>query len=363
MDSISPKLAPHPPSSPSKIPRRRPSSSSSSHSTPFGALPPSSPTKSSQIVASSSPRSNPWQTFTASTNLDDAAALQDRRRRERTRTRTRTRTQSTDLSIGEETERVGGKESNSPRRLPPLSIQIPHSHSQSHSQRTRSISASTQPKHPFNSLQSPPHSASSFIPRSRQPSQTTHAQSLRTPRSSHFPSTSSQAPPMSERPRVPSTSQFPRASRDRSNTGGHHSTLATPATYESFDFPLPTSTTPQEEREARLGWEKRRNQCCGLGKLWTPRWKKEGEGEGQDEGERRWLLDRQAEGEVEGVKDENGTKGKWEYVWGEIVCYAKHMLPPILLFVVLVLVIALFVYKQAIRRIIDDRFPPATEEP
>ncbi|POY73920.1 hypothetical protein BMF94_3091 [Rhodotorula taiwanensis] len=42
---------------------------------------------------------------------------------------------------------------------------------------------------------------------------------------------------------------------------------------------------------------------------------------------------------------------RWEYVWGEIVCYAKHMLPPIFVFVVVVLVIALLAYRQGIRRI------------
>ncbi|BGP29122.1 hypothetical protein JCM10296v2_000860 [Rhodotorula toruloides] len=42
----------------------------------------------------------------------------------------------------------------------------------------------------------------------------------------------------------------------------------------------------------------------------------------------------------------------WEYVWSETVCYAKHMLPPILFFVVLVLVVALLAYHQAVRRIV-----------
>ncbi|GAA6012000.1 hypothetical protein JCM8202_004226 [Rhodotorula sphaerocarpa] len=42
---------------------------------------------------------------------------------------------------------------------------------------------------------------------------------------------------------------------------------------------------------------------------------------------------------------------RWQYVWSETKCYAKHMLPPILVFVVLVLVIALLAYQQAVRRI------------
>ncbi|GAA5979877.1 hypothetical protein JCM10908_001449 [Rhodotorula pacifica] len=44
-------------------------------------------------------------------------------------------------------------------------------------------------------------------------------------------------------------------------------------------------------------------------------------------------------------------QGKWEYVRGEVKCYAKHMLPPIFVFVVLVLGIALLAYRQGIHRI------------
>jgi len=39
------------------------------------------------------------------------------------------------------------------------------------------------------------------------------------------------------------------------------------------------------------------------------------------------------------------------------------MLPPIFLFVVVVLVLALFFYKQAIKKILDDKIPPMAEEP
>ncbi|GAA5880687.1 hypothetical protein JCM3774_002795 [Rhodotorula dairenensis] len=42
---------------------------------------------------------------------------------------------------------------------------------------------------------------------------------------------------------------------------------------------------------------------------------------------------------------------RWAYVWGEVKCYAKHMLPPIFVFVVLVLVVGLLAYRQGIHRI------------
>ncbi|GAA5985393.1 hypothetical protein JCM5350_007749 [Sporobolomyces pararoseus] len=380
MDPISPKLAPLPPSSPSKIPRRRPSSSSSS-STPHSfnpAFPSSPPSKTihSSIPTSVSRSSNP--------SLSEQA-LQDRRRsRElsstssRTQSRTRSRTQSTDLSMDSTTF----ENPTSRSKVPPLSIHIPHSHA--HQQRSTSSSSHPVTKQsiysPSNSNPplDPAPSFSSFTPRSRQPSQS-HAHSLRTPRSAHSSphQPHSQQPPMSERPRVSSSSSphFSRCApptalprdrdRERTNTSSHSTTLATPATYESFDFPLPTETTPREEREARLCLERKRNRCCGLGRLFyrstatggdTSAWEDD-EGE---EGRKKRVSERTR---LLGDDDGNEEVGKWEYVWGEVVCYAKHMLPPIFLFVVLVLVIALFAYKQAIRRIIDDRFPPLTEEP
>ncbi|GAA5875636.1 hypothetical protein JCM16303_003939 [Sporobolomyces ruberrimus] len=374
MDPVSPKLAP---SSPSKIPRRRPSSSSST----FNMNLPSSPTKPSPYATapplSSSSRSNPWHHQTPSIEQNHDEALLDRRR---TRTRTRTRTQSTDLSMDSTTEPPPLSASSSPahapppRKLPPLSIRIPQhqqQHDSIHAQRSRSISGATNHSKPVYSPSSdqPFHpSSSSFTPRSRQPSHSQlYSQSLRTPRSSqfHVPHSSPvQPPPMSERPRITSSHFTPsRTPRDRSSTQNTTSTsnLATPATYESFDFPLPSVQTPAEEREARLLLEKRerrrKNRCCGFARLWTSSGKG---GMGDFKDERTRLL----RGEEDTV-DSGTTKeqGKWEYVWGEVVCYAKHMLPPIFLFVVVVLVLALFFYKQAIKKILDDKIPPMAEEP
>jgi len=91
----------------------------------------------------------------------------------------------------------------------------------------------------------------------------------------------------------------------------------TPATYESFDFPIPA--TPDEEREERRlmrEWEAKRGRFCGLGRIWT------GVREERERvtiiGERTRLLS-----EEEGKEE----VGRWEYVWGEIVCYAKVRFP------------------------------------
>ncbi|GAA6023876.1 hypothetical protein JCM11491_003302 [Sporobolomyces phaffii] len=295
-----------PPLSPSKIPRRRPSSSSAaSGSTPRDRL-----SSASSVL--------PWHATPLDDNDEDPAALQDRRRTAyRTRTRTRTRTRSTDLAVVESPP--------PPPRRAPLSIEIP--------------------KHP---------------PRSRSVSH-------------HH--VSAAAPPMSERPRVGSSSAHPavhphpRTPRDRNSTTTTtthttHATLATPATYESFDFPLPTSTTPPDERDARLALARaeRRRTCCGLARLWTARAQLPLDGDGSDRKRRGVVL----VGERTSLLDDGGGGGepaasaKWEYVRGEIVCYAKHMLPPILFFVVLVLVVALSAYKQAIRTLLDGA---TAEEP
>ncbi|GAA5844984.1 hypothetical protein JCM3766R1_004837 [Sporobolomyces carnicolor] len=312
------------PASPSKIPRRRPSASSS-----YGTAFPSSPTK------VTSPRAN----------RSAPPPPPPVPREDRSRTRTRERTRSTDLSLDDPATTTT---TTTTRRVPPpLSINIPQTH------RSRSTSTSTTTT-TMTTTVGPPSTTTPTSSRSRQPSHShPNPQSLRTPRSSHFPNstttttTTTNPPPMSERPRV--TSSHFRAPRERTSTGGH--TLATPATYESFDFPLPTETmTPTEEREARSRAERnRRNRCCGLARLWTRSTR------GEDE-ERRGRDDETTR--LLGRDDTARQKmTRWQYVWGEVVCYAKHMLPPILVFVVLVLVVALFAYKRAMLQ------GPNAEEP
>ncbi|GAA5945187.1 uncharacterized protein JCM15063_006365 [Sporobolomyces koalae] len=223
---------------------------------------------------------------------DASPLLHERRRSSQSRTRTRTRTLSTDLSVVE-----------SPVRAPALTIEIPK----------------PSPR------REPPNGYAT--PRSRQAST---SYPIRTGGIGAHDPPEPTLPPMAER------------RRDRIAS----SNLVTPATYESFDFPLPG--TPREERDARLAaeCERRRAAWCGLAQWWIRPYDPE-----SSVGETTRLLPRKRE------------QTKWQYVWGEVQCYAKHMLPPILLFVVLVLVVALFAYKHAIRRIIDDRFPPAAEEP
>jgi len=293
-------------------------------------LPPSSPTKVAHSIPVS--RSNPWQTTVSQSATQSPPESSDQALQDRRRTRTRTRTRSTDISMDSNTTFETSLPSPPPfpstRKLPPLSIQIPHSPSQqTQPSRTRSISGSTFATKQHN----PSTDHSSFTPRSRQPSAShapTHSQSLRTPRSSHFPHFQ---PPMSERPRNTSSSHHQHfaspikvrdSHRERertSTTTASTSNLATPATYESFDFPLPAETTPSEEREARLCLEKKRRMCCGLGRLFIRGSSSNGENDWRkDVGERTRLLGENIEREVQGKEI-----GKWEYVWGEVVCYAK----------------------------------------
>ncbi|GAA5973987.1 hypothetical protein JCM11641_008196 [Rhodosporidiobolus odoratus] len=111
----------------------------------------------------------------------------------------------------------------------------------------------------------------------------------------------------------------------------------TTATYMSFDLRHPP--TPKEERELRELMDReeaRRASWWGFlrPQITTLPWDDE-----ETAGERVSLL-----GNVE-------TRTGWRYVMGEVVCYAKHMLPPILVFVALVLLVALFAYHRAIRQI------------
>ncbi|GAA6064274.1 hypothetical protein JCM10212_001658 [Sporobolomyces blumeae] len=308
---------------------------------------------------------------------------------------------------------------SSTRDLPPLSIRIPSSLSSANSlhhpvasddrdaralggSRHRSASANSSRRHDpasqssFPSLPYPSSSASSprplpFTerpalhaapelvpsPRPRQASvnasrpPSSQPNPPRTPRSHAFgvalpPQQQQQT--MIERPRVVSSS------RGGGGGGGPGSTLATPATYESFDFPIPTS--PVDEYEERLRREReverRRSRCCGLARfcLGSSGVRDDETDEAQDDerfGRAREPSEREADERTrllargQGPHEAKRDLGRWEYVWGEVVCYAKHMLPPVLFFVVFVLVVALFAYKQAIRRIIHPGL--VAEEP
>ncbi|CEQ42173.1 SPOSA6832_03947 [Sporobolomyces salmonicolor] len=111
--------------------------------------------------------------------------------------------------------------------------------------------------------------------------------------------------------------------------------IDTPTTYQSFDLPMPR--TPRDEiaeHEARSGF--------WFGRYFGTRTRPEDE-----------------EGIV-GIEDHRPTQTKLKYVWGEVTCYAKHMLPLVFVFVFVVLAIALLAYKQAIDRIVH---PPPSLEP
>ncbi|KWU43693.1 hypothetical protein RHOSPDRAFT_34841 [Rhodotorula sp. JG-1b] len=134
---------------------------------------------------------------------------------------------------------------------------------------------------------------------------------------------------------------------------------STMATYTSFDLQHPK--TPDEEREAAVRDEAARWWW------WDPRrWWRSGSGsssrdEDRDDDERTALLNgsgtrslrpQQEEGDLENqLAPPLGRQTRFRYVWGEVKCYARHMLPPIFVFVVLVLVIALLAYRQGIHRI------------
>ncbi|TNY21738.1 hypothetical protein DMC30DRAFT_350120 [Rhodotorula diobovata] len=139
---------------------------------------------------------------------------------------------------------------------------------------------------------------------------------------------------------------------------------STMATYTSFDLQAPR--TPAEERERRDA-ELRRSE---RGWRWCGRWLSgrgrddddeyaDNEFRAGDEEEQRGaaapaettaLLENRASGRKEG-------QTRTQYILAETWCYAKHMLPPILFFVVLVLVVALAAYRQAVSRIIHPPHP------
>ncbi|BGP45072.1 hypothetical protein JCM10450v2_000889 [Rhodotorula kratochvilovae] len=209
------------------------------------------------------------------------------------------------------------------RRTPSLSIYIPHPPPPSSSSSAQPVTQRPLPTQPRSARTRPsPTSASStsspWTPHTRRASQA-------------LPGTGWARPPRTPYPKRPAMiERTPSAS--------------TVATYTSFDLPAPC--TPREERE-RLEAERRARRG------WWGRWfAREGVEEDDVEGEageRTALL-----GPRDG-RQEGGTT--WRYVLGETWCYAKHMLPPVLFFVVLVLVIALFAYRQAVHHIIHPPQP------
>ncbi|GAA6046439.1 hypothetical protein RTBOTA2_000764 [Rhodotorula toruloides] len=221
-----------------------------------------------------------------------------------------------------------------PRRKPPPTFQSP-------------VSASDHPPSSFSSPSAPPpaHQARRCSRFSRPP---------RTPYPHHVqaPGQSPRTPHMSERSPHPH-SHGPHARHLRSPSASSTLTAGTTYTYTSFDLQHPR--TPREEREEREALARAERERHGLGLfrwLWRGRRGARHEDEEEEVDERSALLRRDGGEEV--VEQEGRTKEmtKWEYVWSETVCYAKHMLPPILFFVVLVLAIALLAYHQAVRRIV-----------
>ncbi|GAA6010406.1 hypothetical protein JCM10207_005213 [Rhodosporidiobolus poonsookiae] len=188
-----------------------------------------------------------------------------------------------------------------------------------------------------------------------------HAQSPATPFTAHS-RRSSAHPPRTPRSSSaahshPAPVRPPMAERHRSASGASvHS--AAPSCYTSFDWQHPR--TPKEElgEDGELG----ANQGAGGGRRWGLfGWGgggRGGEREGDEEqqvGERTALLGRSSAGGDDEAS--GGGGGRWHYVAGETWCYAKHMLPPILIFVVVVLVVALLAYRQAVGRIVHPPHP------
>ncbi|BGO93145.1 hypothetical protein NBRC10512_003329 [Rhodotorula toruloides] len=256
--------------------------------------------------------------------------------------------------------------SNQPemRRTPSLSIYIPATPSPSAASPSTSHQADPR-RRPPPTFQSPisasDHPASSFSspsapPLAHQPRRCSRFnRPPRTPYPHHAQATgkSPQTPHMSEHSPHPH-SHGPHARHLRSPSASSTLTVGTTYTYTSFDLQHPK--TPREEREEREALARAERERSGLGLLrWLWRGRRGARREDEEEAvdERSALLRRDGGGEAmeqDGGRPKEMTK--WEYVWSETVCYAKHMLPPILFFVVLVLVIALLASHQAVRRIV-----------
>ncbi|GAA5939943.1 hypothetical protein JCM3775_007155 [Rhodotorula graminis] len=178
-----------------------------------------------------------------------------------------------------------------------------------------------------------------------------------TPRTRHAsqPVPSSSSPSSASWPRPPRT-PFPKRPAMAERTPS----ASTVATYVSFDrFDLEAPRTPAEERErqvAELRRERRNRRRWWWSRCRTAAAAADEDGEdesGRDEEEAR-------AGETTALLRPSGRKegqSRTEYVLGEVWCYARHMLPPILFFVVFVLVIALAAYRQAVARIVHPPQP------
>ncbi|GAA5975492.1 hypothetical protein JCM21900_003571 [Sporobolomyces salmonicolor] len=206
-------------------------------------------------------------------------------------------------------------------RRTPLSIYIPPPH--------RSVSR----QHNSSPTKSSPHATTVSPSFSSQPH--SRRSSGRTPRTPH----AKPRPPVSERNRSRAPSQS-------------SAMIDTPTTYQSFDLPMPRTPGDEiAEHEARSGF--------WFGRYSGTRTRSEDEEEivgvrtTKQAGERTALLRAQ-------IEDHRPTQTKLKYVWGEVICYAKHMLPLVFVFVFVVLTIALLAYKRAIDRIVH---PPSFLEP
>ncbi|GAA5851585.1 hypothetical protein JCM9279_006908 [Rhodotorula babjevae] len=341
--------APEPPasaSSLSKIPRRRPST----HSVAPAAVPlrPASPTRRDRCVslppsapaspiktharrssrsAIPAPAPAPLSDLGAPSPPPPSTPLQDRRR----------------PSAGAD----GVARPLDMRRTPSLSIYIPPPPSTAHP-----------PSHPH--VQLPPADSahppaprgdarSSRVrpsPTSAGPGSASSSPAPWTPRtrraSQPVPSSAS---PSSAWPRPPRT-PFPKRPAMAERTPS----ASTVATYVSFDLQAPR--TPAEERELRDA-ELRRARRTRSRWWWSQCRAAAAEQDGEDDEGRE---DEEARaGETTALLRPSGRKEgqtRTEYVLGEVWCYARHMLPPILFFVVLVLVVALTAYRQAVARIV-----------
>ncbi|GAA6052300.1 hypothetical protein JCM3770_007239 [Rhodotorula araucariae] len=209
------------------------------------------------------------------------------------------------------------------RRTPNLSICIPHPRGPA-AARTRPSPASTSAS-PATTPWTPHTRRASLPPAAPAPSGSGWARPPRTP----YP----KRPAMAER--TPSAS--------------------TVATYTSFDLQAPR--TPHDEREldeAELRARGRRpwSYCCCCCCCWPRRLFARNRDADDDEaeiGETTALL---------GARDgATGGRTTARYVLAETWCYAKHMLPPILFFVVFVLAFALLAYRQAVGRIVRPPQP------
>ncbi|BGP13036.1 hypothetical protein JCM10213v2_000955, partial [Rhodosporidiobolus nylandii] len=298
--------SPPTPSSPrqqvSKIPRRRPSSLlSSAVPPPASSAPacgPASPPRSGMHARGHARKSSrthfadpPATVFAAPEDADEpssGASLQERR---------------WTSASGDETREVG-------RRTPSLSIYIPSTSSSSPSPLHHPQPNAQPSKSSLRRTSLPPHRSPAsaaahhpFAPHSRRSSATLAGSSAsRTPRSAR--------PPMME--------------RTWSNTSRQ--------TYTSFDLQAPR--TPKEEREERELLAQQNRGLFG----WLRRARR-----GDEES---------APGERTALLGQGEQQTKWRYVAGEVWCYAKHILPPLLFFVGLVLVVALLAYWRAIERIL-----------